>query len=165
MCVSEHANWKRMRIFFLYFNLFGMWSVRENSTQKLFFQATSFLSSISVLPTFVYAAFFNQFFDRNSLLGNNFLFIFIFASRLTIIIETFSSTETQMEIIEKLSLYDQFISIKFGIRIPYQMQKLKSLALSIVLMLPVFLTNIVIICYIHFREAVFLNAKLSIYSI
>lgn len=159
---------KQMRNYFLYFNLFGMWSVWENSKHKLIFQVNLLINSIVVLLTFIYASSFNRFFDRNSLLGNlnNFLFIFIFASHLTIIFETFFSTNNQMQIIEKLSYFDRYFGIKFGIRIQYQLQKQKLFVLNIMLMLPVILTNFMFISYmyIYFWKAAFLYSLLSMYS-
>lgn len=139
--------YKQMRRYFLYFNLFGICTVWQNSKHKLFFQLHLIFCSIVVLFVFIYAIFFNQFFERNSLLGNinNFLFIFIFASHSTIILETLFSPKIQMQIIEKFSFVDEFFAIKFGIETRYQFEKQKLLALSVVLMVPVILTNIMIL--------------------
>lgn len=155
-----------MRYFFLYFNLFGMWTVWENSKRKFFFQTNFILCSIIVLLSFVHAIFFNQFFERNSLLGsiNNLLFIFIFASHLTIIVETMYSTSIQLQIIEMFSFVDRYFAMKFGISTQYKCQKRNLFALSVVLMLPVILTNIMILSYIYFWKAVFSNGLLSMYS-
>lgn len=162
----ENEFFKQMHNYFLYFNLFGMWSVWENSKHKFLFQSHLLSISIVVLLTFIYAIFLNRFFERNSLLGNlnNFLFIFIFGSHLTILFETFFSTKNQMEIIEKLSFFDRYFGMKFDIQIQYQLQKQKLFALNIMLMFPVILTNIMIVSYIYFWKAVFLNGLLSMYS-
>lgn len=163
---NEKEFFKQMRIYFLYFNLFGMWSVWQNSKHKLFFQAHLILSSMVVLSKYIYAVFLNRLFERNSLLGNlnNFLFIFIFASHLTIIFESFSSAAVQLQIVENFSLFDRYFSMKFGVRIQYRRQKLKLFVLSSMLMMPVILTNIMIVLYIYIWKAAFLNGLLSMYS-
>lgn len=163
---NQNEFFKQMRNYFLYFNLFGLWSARENSRHKLFYRAYLLLSLIVVLSKYIYAVFFNRFFERNSLLGNlnNFLFIFIFASHLTITFETLFSTNTQLQIIEKFSSFDRYSGEKFGFRIKYQQQKQKLFALVAVLMLPVIITNIMIVSYIYIWKAVFMNGLLSMYS-
>lgn len=163
---NENEFYKQMHNYFLYFNLFGMWSVWKNSKHKLFFQVHLILSSIVVLLKYIYVVFFNRFFIQNSFLGNlnNFLFIFIFASHLTIKCETHFSTNIQLQIIENLSFFDRYVGIKFGIRIQYQRQKRKLIVLSIMLMLPIILTNIMAISYINIWKVVYLNVLLSMYS-
>lgn len=143
-----------------------MWPVRENFKYKLFFQVYLVLSLIVVLLMYIYAIFFNRFFERNSLLGNlnNFLFIFIFASHFTITFETFFNTDIQLQIIEKFSSFDRYFCEKFGVRAQYQQQKQKLFALSMTLMLPVILANIMIVLYIYVWNAVFPNGLLSMYS-
>lgn len=158
--------YKQMRNFFLYFNLFGMCTVWQNSKHKFLFRLHLLFCSVVMLLSFTYAIFFNRFFKRNSLLGsiNNFLFIFIFVSHSTIIFETLFSTKIQMEIIEKFSFVDRLFAIKLGVETRYKWEKQKLLALCVLLMLPVIVTNIMIVLYIHFRKALFLNGLLSMYS-
>lgn len=113
-----------MRIYFVFFIVFGLWTSWKNIDQNLSFRVFSLISVPLAFSCFALSIFFNTFheFDTLYYTMTNLMFGFIHLTHLIIVLESFLR-KSQMDLIERFSRVDDLFAYELNIQMPYQREK------------------------------------------
>lgn len=119
------AFFEQMRLYFIFFIFFGLWSTWQNNKYRSLLRVYSaccvqqeFLSFVSVIYSY-------NIFENNSLSATiaNWLYIIDSLTHVVIVFESLYKRKAQLQLIRKFCSVDELFRNKLGITIPYRREK------------------------------------------
>lgn len=112
---------KQIRNYIIGFLLFGMWSSWEDFQSKCLLRAYLILCIFTEICSYIFTIFFTDFYGGitlSSVLANSSVYLMMFV-QIIIGIESFFTSNAQLQLIREFSLVDQLFFTKLGMNLPY----------------------------------------------
>lgn len=158
---------KEIRIYILFFILFGLWSTWwQSSKYKSEIKFYSVFSVALVFCDFLSAIFLDKFYASISLsnIVANSWYTAIVITHFIIVVESIVQKSAQVNLIRNLALVDQLFNIKSKVIIPYYKEKREIFIRSSILILIVISVDVLIIFSAYYRELHFNLMYPAMYS-
>lgn len=151
------AFFKQMRLYFVLFICFGLWSTWKNFKYKKILRFFAVSSVQQEFMSFLSVIFNYNIFEDYSLSTTiaNWLYIVVSLTHFIIALESLYKAESQVKLIEQFGLVDDLFSQKLGILIPYRQERWAMFKRNVVFMVLVILFKVITTTILHFQDEVF----------